>query len=203
MTNPETELQRLADEFRHLRDEHRREGELGSWRRRLQSRMSALEQQFTALSEHWLHDPSRRAAWLDYLHKGGPLPDAALRPPVLFRGRSENGSTLEIRRGPDAQCEVVIDGAPVARLSPRSLRLGHAPGPVRLFGHDFIEEATASPEALEALRAWVLRPNGDAPWQHAPELFEDGTIDPDFGLTERGRRLLSSGDGKVHELYLR
>lgn len=53
------------------------------------------------------------------------------------------------------------------------------------------ETFTASPGSLAALRRHVSAGAGEPPWEHAPELLRDGLVDPDSGLTPRGRRALA------------
>lgn len=182
--HPLAELSQIAREFRHLKAERAREGIDGSWRRRHGARMEELEQSFATLVSRWVPDPDMRARWHDHLHHGAELPeDTDLAVPPLFRGRSELDSTLLVRVDNDQQ-KLLLDGAEVARWPMRRTLAA----PLRYDGSQFHEVFEASPPALEALTDYLDRRGGAPPWAWARELYDDGLIDPNFGLTARGRR---------------
>lgn len=187
-TDPFEEMRDIADEFRHMRSEHAREGERGSWRRRQAAQLQDMEKRFEALLDRWVHSDDEREQWLVYLRQGGeaPMPPSRL-PPLVFKGRSDFGSVVEIREMPDDHCDIIMDGHVTTRMPS-----GWRPGRVfRIEGNEFSEVTDAPAEALEALRAHVAKPEGSPPWQWAPALLEEGLIDVNFAVTERGRQLLS------------
>src|SRR5690606_14180002 len=70
--------------------------------------------------------------------------------------------------------------------------------PTRVIGEDCEEVFEAGEDAILALDAFTSGPDGlEPPWPWGTELFEDGLIDPDFGLTARGRRRLSRVPARV------
>jgi hypothetical protein len=104
---------------------------------------------------------------------------------LLFRGRAETSSVVEIRGDPGGEAAVVIDGLLVERLT------GEIEGDVVVLDDRVFEETFAAvPAALRALREWVADPAGPPPWEFARDLLEDGLVDRHFGLTQRGRRAL-------------
>jgi hypothetical protein len=181
-----SELAEIVEEYRHVVSEHRKAGAAGSVRRHLRDRLEHLEEQFERLLEHLVPDEEERQEWRASLHHGWPSPPPEIWPAqLLFRGRAETGSVVEIRSGPEDEAEVVIDGALVERLA------GEIEGDVIVLdGRAFEEMFAAAPAALHALRDWVADPAGPPPWESARELLEDGLIDRYFGLTPRGRRAL-------------
>ena len=178
------ELEEIVDEYRHLSSEHHQAGREGSVRRHLEARLDLLEERFEHLLALLTVDEQERGEWRARLHDGRPAPSPVPpEPTLLFRGRSPGGSTIEIRAGTERSASVIVDGVPVDRL------MGQFEDDVFQFGDRTFEEVfEASPEAQEALRAWVSEPTGAARWEHAAELIADGLVDRHFGLTRRGRR---------------
>jgi hypothetical protein len=75
---------------------------------------------------------------------------------------------------------------------------------LRVAGFGFEETFDAPEEAQIALGEYTKDPSRGAPWQYVNDLYRDGVVDPNFSLTQRGRRLMDSrrgGNGGV-ELML-
>jgi hypothetical protein len=184
---PEHELRRLAGEYRHIQGEHEREGESGSWRRRREAELSALETRFKQILSHWFREEGLADKWREHFYDGRPEPSPIYSAPRLYRGRSETGSVLDILETESGQWEYVVDDAVVERRAAMKSTRSR----VELGGQKFEEAFEAPAEAQEALRAHVVEsPSGEPPWEWAPALFEDGLIDMHFSLTERGRRFV-------------
>jgi hypothetical protein len=187
--HPIRELAQTAREFRHLRAEHHREGVRGGWRRRQEADLVRLERHFAALLERWVPDPDTRARWERHIHHGDAEPEVLVHDPLLFRGRSANGSVLEIREGDGDERAVLIDGT----------RCDHIPKerPIDVpfsYGDSTFEETFDLPtEAIQALADHLGGRRVAPPWQWAPVLYEQGIIDSNFGLTGRGHRLVRRG----------
>ena len=186
MADPNTELAELVEKYHHLQSEHRRTGVEGSARRHLHAELDELERKIEHLLATEVGDESEREAWRQRVHHGYPGPPVAPERPLVFRGRSESGSLVEIRTRPDGDSDVEIDGTLTERLG----------GPIdfgryRVGDREYVETFEAPAAALEALTAWVHDPSGDPPWDHGRELIEDGLVDRHFGLTARGRRAVS------------
>lgn len=186
---PEEELRKIVREYRHTRDEHTREGESGSWRRRQRAQLSDLETRFEQILSHWFPDESIRAQWREHLFRAATEPPPVHEVPRLYRGRSETGSIMEVFETEAGEWEYIVDGTVADRRTGRK----STEATVRLGGQMFQEAFYAPAEALEALRTHVAeQPAGGPPWEWAPELFADGLIDLNFSLTERGRRFVRS-----------
>lgn len=186
------ELEAIAEEFRHVREEHERAGAEGTVRRRHESTLADLDERFETLLARWVHGESLRAAWRRHLHHGEaapaePGPGAA---PPLFVGRAR-ALRLEVRELDDGACEVVVDGTPVERLTSGADFSTDSPVSYAHAGLEFREVFEAPPVALDALRDHVSDPSGEPPWEHAAALAADGLVDRDFSLTHRGRRALA------------
>lgn len=194
MTNnayPIDQLRQVAAEFRHLRNEHKREGEHGRTRREIGTRLDAYEQRFQTLLDHWVYDESTREAWREHFYRGGAAPDDELeRAPPIFLGRSAAGSEIRIGPSNNGEYDVVIDGTRVDRES--STLTIPANGTAHILGQTWREFTTAPPEALAALKKHCAAANGAPPWQWARALLADGLIDTNFSLTPRGRRVISA-----------
>lgn len=184
-------LEGIASRYRHLAAEHRREGAHGSWRRRFEGELSALERRFEDLLEQWIPDEGERRKWRGHLAGVVPLPErVATRGMLRFAGRSETGATLEVRESESGQ-DVWRDGALMARLSEETgLDTIEGSARVRIEGTVFDEEFEAPDDAVAALVAFADAARGPAPWRWAEELAADGLIDRHFSLTPRGRRLV-------------
>jgi hypothetical protein len=179
-------LEEIAEEYRHLQSEHRKAGIEGSGRRHLHARLEELEEHFERFLVEDVADENEREAWRQHLRHGAPAPPTAQPArPLLFKGRSEGGSTVEVWERRDGDADVAIDGSPVG--------VRHAEGIGDIYrdgDREFTEVFDAPADALEALRAWVENGSGAAPWGHAHTLIEDGLVDRHLGLTTRGRRAL-------------
>jgi hypothetical protein len=190
---PEAELLRIAEEYRHLKNEHQRMRAEGAARRHMGARILALGERFARLVGGWEPDEERRDAWHRHLQSGtSPPPPTLIAGPLVFRGVRAGGSRIEVRDRGDGELDLIVDGVRAERL--RDARAFSAPpgGRIAVGGVACREVFDAGDEALAALRAHVARPEGPPPWAHARELYEDGLIDVDFGLTARGRRALAA-----------
>jgi hypothetical protein len=186
--HPIQELSATAREFRHLQAEHEREGPEGSWRRRQGARLAEIERHFETLLERWVDDPAELERWRAHFYHGGEQPEVEDLGVLLFKGRSDAGSLVEIRETESGESAVRIDATEAAHWT------GDLPieSPLR-FGDSVFEETFDAPAAaVEALRALVGGASREPPWQWATALYADGIIDSTFALTERGRRLLAA-----------
>jgi hypothetical protein len=184
-------LQDLAREYHHLVEEHRRAGVEGTARRQFDARLKRLGRRFERVLGEWVGSEELRSRWLAHLYDGAAAP-ATLEPdrPLVFRGRSEAGSVVEVReRGRDLY-DVEVDGTLVERVGGGLDFAGNAPHVFRLGGSEFREEFAASSAAVGRLRDFVVGSLTAPPWADVLELAADGLIDASFGLTERGRRAL-------------
>lgn len=190
------ELEQIVAEYHHLRAEHKRAGPESSPRRHMEARLAELDRRFRRLLEEWVPEERLRRAWLDHLHGEGPAPpEPEPVAPLLFKGRSASGATVEVRETPGGDCAVLVDGSLVERVSASELREERgAPLTFRVGGEEFDEVFTAPAAALAAARAYFARPDGEPPWEHALALAADGLIDHTFALTARGRRALAAGE---------
>lgn len=191
--SPERKLRELADEFHHIKTDLRNEGVEGGVRRRETEKMHAVERRFERLLNHWIQDPAQREQWLGFLHGGVPAPAARSWPaPLLFKGRSEDGSTVEIREGNDGMCELYFNGTLDRRFRGSLDLQGKKPARVILHNQTFQEVFDVSEDAKAALLSYVDDPGREPAWEHAPELYMTGLIDIHFALTERGKRFASA-----------
>jgi hypothetical protein len=185
------ELDALARYYHHLRNEHERSQPESSTRRRLEDQLLEVRERIERLLEEWIPDEDLREEWRDYLRnrRREPSEPPAIRP-LVFQGRSEAGSIVEVRRKDD-ELQVEVDGSLLERIAAeKDLSVSTPALRFRLNGTEFEETFTASPEALRALSDF-LDQGGSPPWEHASELLADGLIDVHFDLTPRGRRALA------------
>jgi hypothetical protein len=185
------ELEAIVRHYHHVESEHERAHPEGAVRRRLELRLHDDRERFEHLLAAYVPDEDLRREWRDFLHHRGGEPSgpAPIRP-VVFKGRSDAGSVIEVRSEASGELAVEVDGQLVERLPPRVVPiLEGRPAVFRLDGGQFKEIFDAGPRVLEALRAF-LAVGGDPPWEHASALLADGLIDVDFALTARGRRAL-------------
>lgn len=183
--HPIAELSNVAREFHHVQGEHAREGVSGSRRRRQRARMEELEEKFETLVARWVPDASEQQRWREHIYRGADEPSELVpsEPQPLFHGSSEYDSSLLIRETEHEQVWIV-DGDVVDRRPLRSPVVA----PVRHGGSEFAELFETDPQALDALIAYVERRTSEPPWAWARALYDDGLIDANFGLTDRGRR---------------
>jgi hypothetical protein len=184
------ELTDIAAEYRHVLEEHRRAGARSSSRRHLERRLDLLDGRFERLLAHTPDDPETRAGWRAHLHHGAAAPSAAeVEAPLLFRGRSDAGAEVVVRRLGPRELDVVVDGAQVERLVSADELLSVIPGlAFEVGGRLYDEIFLASDDALGALRA-ALDGGRAAPADR--ELWLDGLVDRELALTPRGRRALA------------
>ncbi|MER3409786.1 MAG: hypothetical protein C4306_06750 [Thermoleophilia bacterium] len=192
------ELEQIVAEYHHLRAEHRRAGPESSVRRRMEARLEELDRRFERLLEEWVPEERLRQAWREYLHGEGPEPpEPEPIPPLLYRGRAESGSLVEVRERFDGDCDVLVDGTLVERVSAEELKKEKcAPLTFRVGEEEFHEVFAAPAPALEALRAYFASPDGEPPWEHALALAADGLVDRTFALTARGCRFLAAREAR-------
>lgn len=185
------ELEQVVHEYHHVQEEHRHARPGGRVRRHLHERMTELATRFDRLLVEAVADEQERRRWHEHLFHGAAEPSAPqAAPPLLFRGRSETGSTLEILERADGTLDLVVDGVCVERLASADELLATQPGlSFRLGDISFDERFAASGNALAAVRA-MIESGGPPPYRHARELLLDGLVDRNFGLTPRGRRAL-------------
>ena len=182
-------FQELVERYRHLRGEHRLSGVEGTARRHLERDLAALESRIERRLALWVADEEERRRWREHLHHGVPPPSPPTEPPPLvFHGVATDG-IVEVRAHGLREHRLSVDGAPRGPIPPVPDVL--PPEGPRLAGMTCRETFTASPRSLAALREHVATGAGEPPWEHAPELLRDGLVDPDFGLTPRGRRALA------------
>ena len=190
--HPVAQIESLVDPLRHARAEHRRAPEDTSIRRARANELAELEARLDGLLDRWVPDETDREAWRDHIRNGTPAPADDLDPaPPIFRGTNEIGSRAEFRPAEDGDYDLFIDGRLVLRLA-GNLRLGTLPGPLPLADMRWEETSDAPADAFAALHAYLDAP-AEAPWEWARALYADGLIDADFGLTDRGRRVLRRG----------
>ncbi|HEU5060327.1 MAG TPA: host attachment protein [Kofleriaceae bacterium] len=189
----------LAREYHQLHSLHQTRGaeaEGNAAHRKMGQKMADLAARFERLVDHWIAAGDPRAeAWRRHLYDGAPEPDGPdLADPPLFRGRTDAGARIEVRRAPDetgAAYDVFSDGARIARESSPWHLEPEAIEPVTIAGQPCLDTFESSMEARDALRAFVAAASGEPPWRFARELYEDGLVDFDFALTARGRRALA------------
>jgi hypothetical protein len=187
------ELEALVHHYYHLRNEHKRAPVESGTRRRLEERLLDVRERFDRLLTEWVPEQDLRQAWWDHLHNRAPEPrgPAPIRP-LVFRGVSDAGSTVEIRGKKGEELEVTVDGTLVERIvGEKDFAPIVPPLRFRLNDSEFWETFSASKEALAAL-ADFLDDGKPPPWEYASELLGDGLIDVHFALTPRGRRALAS-----------
>jgi protein required for attachment to host cells len=185
-------LRRLGDEYHHLEQEHRRQPSESATRRGLDKKLRDIKDHFEHLLAGWVAEPALRERWRDFLRGAAGAPDGPhLRPPPLFKGRTEAGTVVEIL--PEANgYTVFVDGQRVDcddvpwQLEP-DMR-----GRVQIREHVCEEAFDAPEEAVRALDEF-LTGRAKPPWPWARELIEDGLIDSQLSLTPRGRRCLDRG----------
>ena len=192
------ELEALVGEYRHLLQEHRRAGAESRVRRHLDTRLHELELRFAQLLDKRAPDEELRTAWQAHLHHGAPEPaQPAAKRPLVFRGRAQTNSVVEVRERADGDYDVVVDGHLVERVEGAGDFLGTAAAcTFTLDGLVFREVFSVSEPALEALGEFVAEHEPHPPWRFAAELAADGLINRDFGLTPRGHRALAAARGR-------
>lgn len=188
------QLERIVREVHRLRNQGKQEGPTeDSNRRHLGHELETLEDRFEILLTR-IDDDDLRERWRAHLHNRAPRPDQhelPLIPPLLFKGRAEDGATVVAVEKPDGMVEIRVDGA-VARRSMRGVELIHERGALpklALEGRHVTEVFDAPEAALDALLDFTSGERREPPWEHLRPLLEEGLVDMTFGLTERGRRM--------------
>lgn len=186
------ELERVAHEYRHVHEDHRRAPPQGRVRRDLKVRLRQLRYRFERLlAEAPVSDVDRRR-WRDRLRRGVEAPSSPTGvPPLLFRGRSDAGSELRLAAGRRGTIDAFVDGVNVAVLDDAQELTTTKPGLV--FALDdlrFRETFGASPPSIADLRDALTTGRRLRP-QHIQELIEEGLLDRTLGVTARGRRALA------------
>jgi hypothetical protein len=185
------ELEAIARHYHHLQNEHKHAARESGARRRLDARLLHVRERFDRLVLELPPDDEARRAWSRHLHYREPMPTvppAIL--PLVFSGKSDAGSMIEIRGRNGDELAVEIDGSLVERIAASK---DLAVGPSHRFRLDqtqFDETFNASDEALDALAGFVAD-GGPPPWEHFAELYADGLVDANVALTPRGRRALA------------
>ncbi|HVN62192.1 MAG TPA: hypothetical protein VMT59_13075 [Gaiellaceae bacterium] len=186
------ELEALARYYHHLRNEHKQAHAESSARRQLEARMLRVGDRFEAVLREWVPDAELQEEWRAHLHNRvrEPARPAALVP-LVFMGRSDAGSTVEIR-GKGDELAVEVDGSLVLRLTDgKDFESPTPPVEFRLDKNSVFEEVFgASEPVLEALAEYCEDP-GPPPWEHASALLADGLIDAHFAVRPRGKRAIA------------
>ena len=187
------ELEAIVGEYHHLREEHRRAQAAGRVRRHMETRLRQLETRFERILDNWAPDEELRASWHAHLHRDAPEPAQPTSPrPLVFRGRAETGSVVEIRERADGDYDVDVDGRLVERVEGKLDFSGKDRASTFTLGDLVYREVfSASRPALEALDEFVAGRAPRPPWRSAPELVADGLVDRHVGLTPRGHRALA------------
>jgi len=186
------QLEALVHWYHHVQNEHKRVAPEGTIRRRIEDQLLDVRERFERLLDEWVQHEDVRREWLAHLHNRAPAPaEPKTVRPLVFRGRSDAGSIVEIRGRRD-ELDVEIDGTLVERIAAEvDFAVGRPPVHFHVNGSVFGEIFDAPDDALDALASF--RESGGAPpWAHVTELLADGLIDVHFDLTPRGRRALAA-----------
>jgi hypothetical protein len=186
-------LQALARHYHHLQNEHKRARPGSSSRRRIEERLLEVRERFERLLDEWVPEQDVREAWQRHLHyrEAAPAEPPAIRP-LIFSGISDVRTVVTIREHKKDELGVEVDGTLVERIEPDAELARTAPGlHFQLDQTEFEETFNAPPDAVKAL-ADSLADGGSPPWGHFADLYGDGLIDVNAGLTPRGRRLLAT-----------
>ncbi len=187
-------LTRLGDDRHKLVEAHARQSEGSAAKQALAHRLDELDARFERITAHWLAselDERERLAWATYFYEGGRPPrSSAGAPPPLFEGVTESGAQVMVYPRADGRVELVVGGS-VERTLPGPFSLSTATSErVRLDEHVCREVFRSTPEALSALALFRDQASDEPPWRFARELYSDGLVDPQFGITDRGLRAL-------------
>lgn len=198
------ELERVAREYRHIHEDHRRMPPRSRARRRLDRRLEKLRQRFERLLAQAPISDGDRLTWharLKESNSRAPSPDVRA---LLFRGRSAAGSELQLTACPGGTIAASVDDTPVAVLDDADELTTTTPGFVfTLDGRPFRETFEAPSAVLAGLRA-ALQQGRSPRREHLPELTGDGLVDRTGGLTARGRRALAlDRDPARHRVHRR
>src|SRR5690606_24217644 len=104
---PAETLAALGHEYHHIQQEHQREPERSTFRRRQRDRMERVAERFERLLARWVPDDELAAAWRRFLYEAAPPPDGpTLREPPLFRGHTASGALIEVRQAPGGDYDI-------------------------------------------------------------------------------------------------
>jgi protein required for attachment to host cells len=194
IVRPSELLAQLRREYQRVQQDHMREAPEGATRRRIEAEMERIARRFERLLAHWVSEDNEelRAAWRKHLHDGGPPPEQpVVETPRLFKGETEAGSRLEIVPALDGGHDVFVDGTRVEHSAVAWHLDPEAREPFFVGSFKCREVFDAPAEAQRALARFVAAGETAPPWRWVSELFGDGLIDSEFGLTPRGRRLVT------------
>jgi uncharacterized protein YhaN len=183
------ELDTLARHYRHLHNEVERREPESSTRRKLEDQLLDVRERFDRLLDEWVPDAELKQEWREYLHSHVPEPDGPPGiEPLVFQGRTDAGSIVEIR-GANDDFGVWVDGSLQERIAAeKDLSVPKPQLHFRWDGKELEETFSASEAALRALDEFLQSDRSSPPWDYASELLADGVIDRNFDLTPRGRR---------------
>ena len=187
------ELEALVRRYHHLQNEHKRASVESGVRRRIEERLLEIRARFDRVLAEWVADEELKRAWWEHLHYRAPEPqEPPAVQPLVFRGVSEAGSAVEVRRRDDEELEVWVDGSLIERIAgDKDFAPVAAPLRVRLNGTGPVQETfSVTDDALDALSEFL--DGGSPPWEHASDLLADGLVDIHLDLTPRGHRALAS-----------
>jgi hypothetical protein len=158
--------------------------------RELDEELLRIHKRFERVLEESLRDDGLGDRWHAHLHlRAAVPPEPPPADPVVFRGESDAGSVVEVRRHGDA-LDVRVDGEPAEGLAdPDELRTRRPGLTLRVGDTEFHETFEASAPAIHELAEYA-ETRRKPPWQHATELLEDGLVDPEWEITPRGRRAI-------------
>jgi protein required for attachment to host cells len=183
-------LRRCGHDYHHLQNEHIQQPPGGSVRRHLAHEMDDLRERFEGLLDHWVRDPELQRAWRRFFYHGAAPPeDRRVIEPPLFKGATASGSLVEIRPGRRG-FDLMVDGQVIEHQSVPWYLEQDFRGRVRVAGFMCEEVFGAPNEAVAELGRFLGTSEAPPPWRWARALVEDGLIDADFSLTERGERRL-------------
>jgi hypothetical protein len=184
------ELEALAHAYHLVEAELGRLEAADPQRRELEEELLRIHERFERVLEDSVRDDGLGDRWHAHLHLRAAVPDEpSPADTVVFRGASDTGSVVEVRRHGDT-LEVRVDGEPAEGLAdPEELRTRRPGLTVRVGDTEFHETFEASAPAVHALAEYV-ETRGKPPWEHTAELLEDGLVDPGFEITPRGRRAI-------------
>lgn len=183
------ELKQLVETYRHLHEEHRRTGTNSRTRRRLEQRLAAAAERFERRLREAALDEQDREEWRRHIYHAAPPPALAENgTPIVFRGRSDTGSELLIRRLGPGELEVIVDGTTVERLAEADELLSLSPNLTFPMGGQLYRETFQVEEGALDNLAELLATGKPVPGLQA--LVREGLVSRNLELTPRGRRAL-------------
>jgi hypothetical protein len=185
------ELEQLAREYHRVREEHRRAAPGTRARRRLGATLDRLQRRFDRLLTATGADAGTREHWHEHLWHDAPEPSfPGATAPLVFAGRSADGTRLRLLMRPDGDLDAIVDGTLTSRVEADEELTRTAPGLVfELDGVAFTERFATPPDARAELRA-AIEASEPPPERLLSTLLTDGLLDRQLGLTPRGRRAL-------------